>query len=358
MINLGTCDLSELTQLNFIIGHAFSDAIEEFLKREGLSLEEIDLIASHGQTLWHQVDLSSEVKSTLQNGESSIIMSRLGKTVVSDMRVADMAFGGQGAPLTSFLDVVLFATEGKTRAFQNLGGISNTTIITMKDGIVEAVAFDQGPANVLIDYAVRHYTKEESQYDKDGEMARKGTVNEALLKSLLEHPYYKQAIPKTTGRELFSDAYGADIIRRGEELGLSKEDIVATITQLTVDSVVRSYRDFHKGHIDEILVHGGGAFNPVIMEGFRVGLPGTNISQVSTENTGLPADCKEAVMFALIGHECIFGRPGQIPTCTGASQHTILGKITPGSNYLDLIKKVVKSGVQERDKTTQLKIIY
>ncbi|OMJ11725.1 Anhydro-N-acetylmuramic acid kinase, partial [Smittium culicis] len=234
MINEGTASLKELTQLNFKVGHAFADAIEEFMKRHNLTSADIDLIASHGQTIWHQVDASSEIKSTFQNGESSIIMARLGKTVVSDMRVADMAFGGQGAPLTSFLDVVLFAEEGKTRAFQNLGGISNTTIITMKDGVVDSVAFDQGPANVLIDYAVRHFTNEQSQFDRDGAMAKRGKVNKELLDSLLEHEYYKESIPKTTGRELFSDIYAAEIIKRGEDMGLTSEDIVATLTHLTV----------------------------------------------------------------------------------------------------------------------------
>ncbi|OMJ22113.1 Anhydro-N-acetylmuramic acid kinase [Smittium culicis] len=284
-------------------------------------------------------------------------MARLGKTVVSDMRVADMAFGGQGAPLTSFLDVVLFAEEGKTRAFQNLGGISNTTIITMKDGVVDSVAFDQGPANVLIDYAVRHFTNEQSQFDRDGEMAKRGKVNKELLDSLLEHEYYKESIPKTTGRELFSDIYAAEIIKRGEDMGLTSEDIVATLTHLTVESIVRSYKDFHEGTIDEILVHGGGAFNPVIMKGLEDGLPGTAVSRLTTENTGLPADCKEAAMFALVGYECINGRPGQIPSCTGASQHVPLGKITPGPNYLDLIKRVVESNVQHGDKTTQLQVL-
>ncbi|PVU89055.1 hypothetical protein BB559_005252 [Furculomyces boomerangus] len=354
IINKEQGGLADLTQLNFMIGHAFADAIDEFLKEKNLTYDDFDVVASHGQTMWHQVDASSEVKSTLQMGESAIIMKRTGKTVVSDMRVTDMAYGGQGAPLTSFFDVVLCAEDGKTHAFQNFGGISNTTIISMNNGNVDAIAFDQGPANVLIDHAIRHYTNGASNYDKDGEMARRGKVNQELLDELLGHPYYKLPAPKTTGRELFSDAYAEGIIKIGEERGLSPEDIVATLTELTVASVVGSYKDFTKSHIDEIIVHGGGSFNPVIMEGIERGLPGTVVSKLTMERTGLPAACKEAAMFALIGHECIHGRPGQIPSCTGASQTTPLGKITPGSNYLDIIRKVVDSGVKPGDKTTRL----
>ncbi|PVU96077.1 hypothetical protein BB561_001413 [Smittium simulii] len=350
-------DLSELTQVNFLIGHAFADAIEEFLKIHNLTHNDYDFISSHGQTIWHQVDLDSEVKSTLQMGESAVIMKRTGKTVVSDVRVADMAFGGQGAPLTSFLDVVVNSQSGKLSAYQNLGGISNTTIINLKDGKFEAVAFDQGPANVLIDAAMRHFTNGKKHYDHSGEFARKGKVNTELLADLLKHPYYKQAIPKTTGRELFSDNYAMEIIEKGIAMGLSQEDIVATLTELTIASAVMAYQDYTSETIDEIVVHGGGSFNPVIIEGLARGLPNTKISLTSVEKAGIPASCKEAVMFALVGHECVYGRPGQIPSCTGATDFTPLGKITPGPNYLDIIRKVASSDAQPGDKTTSL-IVY
>ncbi|PVV01664.1 hypothetical protein BB560_003909 [Smittium megazygosporum] len=357
MIKNGSVELAEITQINFLIGHAFADAVEVFLKEKGLTSDDYDIIASHGQTLWHQVDLDSEIKSTLQMGESAIIMKRTGKTVVSDVRVTDMAYGGQGAPLTSFLDVVLNSKVGKINAFQNFGGISNTTIINSKIGKFDAIAFDQGPANVLIDAAVRHFTNGAKNYDVDGEMARKGTANKELLDELLKHPYYAQAIPKTTGREVFSDTYALEIIAKAKEMGLSPEDTVATITELTVATVVQSYKKYTDEDIDEIDVHGGGSFNPVIMEGLRKNLPNTKISVMSVEEAGLPSSCKEAVMFALVGHEGIFGRPGQIPSCTGASQFTPLGKITPGPNYIDLIKKIAATDLQPGDKTTKLVVL-
>ncbi|OMH83832.1 Anhydro-N-acetylmuramic acid kinase, partial [Zancudomyces culisetae] len=304
----------------------------------------------------HQVDDDSEVKSTWQNGESSVIVKETGRTVVNDMRVADMVYGGQGAPLTSFLDVVLCAEEGRTRAYQNLGGISNTTFVSMKNGIITAFAFDQGPSNVLIDRAVRHYTGGQQQFDKDGQMASRGKVNTELLQELLQNPYYKKQLPKTTGRELFSDSYADEVIKRCEELNMSPDDVVATITQLTIDTVVQSYHDFMPEPVEEIFVHGGGGFNPVVMEGIRKGLPNTKVTLLTKEEYGLPASCKEAAMFALIGHECIHGRPGQIPSCTGASQYTVLGKITPGSNYHELIRKIAQEPVQSFDRTVKLVI--
>ncbi len=332
-----TCSLAELTEINFIIGTAFGNAATTFLAAEHIDPVSIDLIASHGQTFYHLVE-PGHMLSTLQLGEPAVIANRTGITVAADFRVADMAASGQGAPLASFLDVLMFGDATKTRAMQNIGGIGNVTFLPAEDNLESAYAFDTGPGNVLIDYAARHFSQGAMTCDHDGTMARKGQIDATLLAEALSHPYFLHHPPKTTGRELFGDTFASTLIADGIGRGLTPEDIIATLTAITVESIAGAYRAFGPTQIDEVLVSGGGSRNSFLMESLQVALPETKV--MPSGMSGLAAEAKEAVMFALLGHEALHGRPANLPHCTGATQTVVLGKIVPGANYRQLFQQL------------------
>ena len=343
--------LDELTELNFVLGEAFAAAFLRFIKDEGIAIEDIDVIASHGQTLYHLVE-AGRTLSTLQIGEAAVIAQRTGITTVADFRVADMAAGGQGAPLVSFLDALLFADEQKNRALQNIGGIGNVTFLPAGQGSTGAYAFDTGPGNVLIDYGARYFTQGRAGFDQDGKLARSGQPDQRLIAEVLAHPYFQQTPPKTTGREVFGDAFAEAILNKAQQRQLSIEDTMATLTAITVESIARAYQNFGPARLDEVIVSGGGSYNPVLMEGLQAALPDSQVSSFDT--LGLPASAKEAVTFALLGHEAFHGRSANLPQCTGASTHTILGKITPGKNYLHIMQKLAKSARPDPAHLTRL----
>lgn len=347
------CHLAEITEINFAIGEAFSEAIGAFLEAKGIDPASIDLIASHGQTIYHLVE-PGHILSTLQLGEPAVIAYRSGITVAADFRVADMAAGGQGAPLVSFLDALIFSDTTKTRALQNLGGIGNVTFLPAGAGPEHAYAFDTGPGNVLIDYGARYFSQGTRGFDDNGTMARKGRIDAALLKKALAHPYFRRQPPKTTGRELFGDTFADTLIEQGLRSGLTPEDIMASLTAITVESIAVAYRDFGPGQMDEVLVSGGGSYNNFLMERLQTALPATRVTQF--EIAGLPASAKEAVAFALLGHETLHGRAANLPRCTGASRAVVLGKIIPGSNYRQLCQRLSTtfSGETERIQHLQL----
>jgi anhydro-N-acetylmuramic acid kinase len=342
--------LEELTELNFLLGAAFADAILRTCADHGYTSDEIDLIASHGQTIYHLV-APDHMPSTLQFGEPSIIAQRTGATVVADFRVADMVAGGQGAPLASLLDALLFTSPDKTRALQNIGGIGNVTFLPASGGIEGATAFDTGPGNVLIDYGARWFSHGKLAYDREGHMAGAGRPDDALVAETLAHPYFHQPPPKTTGRELFGDACAADFIQRALARGLTADDVMATLTAITVQSIAAAYRDFGPPTLDEMIVSGGGARNPVVLDGLRLALPGTPVNLYDT--FGLPAEAKEAVLFALIGYEAIHGRPGNLPGCTGARTPVTLGKIIPAANTGILYARIMSAAARSYAPETQ-----
>ncbi|GHO65310.1 anhydro-N-acetylmuramic acid kinase [Ktedonobacter sp. SOSP1-52] len=341
--------LADLTELNFLLGAAFAEAVETFCLHQQVSRADIDLVASHGQTLYHLVE-PGRVRSTWQSGEAAVIAQRLGISVVADMRVADVAAGGQGAPLASFFDALLFSDPQQTRALQNIGGIGNVTFLPAGQGPSGAYAFDTGPGNVLIDAAVRHYTQGALHFDRDGALARQGTVDEGLVSQVLAHPYFHQLPPKTTGRELFGDVFAAQLIAQAADAGLSPEDTIATLTTITIESIIHAYRTYGPTHLDEVLVGGGGGYNPVLMQGLQAGLPTTRVRLF--EETGLPAGAKEGILFALLGHECLYGRANNLPSSTGASAPAILGKIVPGRNYRQLLRQVHADLAHEEETST------
>ncbi|KAJ9494443.1 hypothetical protein LTR99_010792 [Exophiala xenobiotica] len=332
----------ELCELNFRLGHMFADAIDRFAREHDIDLSrDVDLVASHGQTIWHQPDPGpGETKSTLMMGEPTVLANRTGKTTVNDFRAAEQQVGRQGAPLACFQDALALVHPTLNRVSQNIGGIGNCAFVPAeKDGgIDEAYDFDTGPGNVLIDAAVRYSSNGEREYDKDGEMGARGKVHQPFVDEFLKNPYFDRKPPKTTGRELFGDDTAIKMIERGRSLGLSDDDMVATITRITAASIVLSYQRFGtKQPLDEIYFCGGGSFNPNIRAYIQECFPNARLSLL--DKCGITAASKEATSFAFMGLECLLGRPMIVPSIE-PQEPVICGKITPGRNYGELIMKV------------------
>ena len=319
----GTVD--KLCQLNFTLGEWFAKASLEAVKAANLTPAQVDFIGSHGQTVWHIPPNSGEgVPSTLQLGNPAVIDQRIGITVVSDFRSRDMAAGGQGAPLVPFVDNLLLSHPTLSRAVQNIGGIGNVTWLPA-GGAGEAFGFDTGPGNMLLDRAAEVLTQGQMHCDMDGKMAFAGTVQENFLqKWMSEEPYFTRKPPKSTGRELFG-VQRCDVYLK-EMAGLSREDILATLTAFTARSTAEAYKNFLPALPDEVLLCGGGARNPAIAAMLQKELPTSRIGR--TEDAGLPGDSKEAVAFAVLGYETMNRRPGNLPAATGAKGPVILGSIT------------------------------
>ena len=319
----GTVD--KLCQLNFTLGEWFAKASLEAVKAANLTPAQVDFIGSHGQTVWHIPPNSGEgVASTLQLGNPAVIAERTGITVVSDFRSRDMAAGGQGAPLVPFVDNLLLNHPTLSRAVQNIGGIGNVTWLPA-GGAGEAFGFDTGPGNMLLDRAAEVLTQGQMHCDMDGKMAFAGKIQENFLqKWMAEEPYFTRKPPKSTGRELFG-VQRCDVYLK-EMAGLSKEDILATLTAFTARSTAEAYKNFLPALPDEVLLCGGGARNPAIAAMLQKELPQSRIGR--TEDAGLPGDSKEAVAFAVLGYETMNRRPGNLPAATGAKGPVILGSIT------------------------------
>src|SRR5215212_7946160 len=235
-----TSRIDDLTEMSFELGELFAAAALATIQAAGLQASDIDLIASHGQTIYHLVEPGRR-PATLQIAQPAVIAARTGVTTSGDLRVADMAAGGQGAPLVSFFDALFFHHPTRRRALQNIGGIANVTFV-LPDA--PPTAFDTGPGNGLINYAVRHYSSGALTFDRDGAMARSGAVDEDLLADLLADPYYAMPPPKSTGRELFGDQYAATVVAQGTARGLAPASVVATLTALTARSIADAYARF------------------------------------------------------------------------------------------------------------------
>lgn len=330
----GTVD--RICQVNFALGEWFATAALAAAEKAGLSMDNVSLIGSHGQTIYHAVGADSPVRSTLQIGEAAVIVRRTGVTTVADFRVADVAAGGQGAPLVSYVDWLLLRHPTRARAVQNIGGIANVTYLPPGDDPAGVLAFDTGPGNMLIDYAASRATRGEQSLDRDGSLATQGQVDEALLAELLSHPFLLQAPPKTAGREQFGTWFGAQVWAQAQMRGLHSEDVVATLTALTAASIVDAYRRFLPQMPDEVILSGGGARNPVLVAMVRQQLAPKRL--IAHEAVGVSGAAKEAVAFAVLAYEAVHGRPGNLPACTGAGSHAILGKIIPGANYRRLMQ--------------------
>lgn len=312
---------AEYCRLNFDLGEWLADAAIEVMADAGVAREDIMAIASHGQTIWHEPG-----HSTWQSGEAAVIAERVGIDVISDLRVRDVAAGGQGAPLVPIADAMLFSSDSEWRGLQNLGGIGNVTIVP-PNGHLDAVrAFDTGPGMAVIDGVTRGL-RPELPFDIDGKLARAGKPNMAVVSELMAAPYFSAPPPKSTGRELFDRAYIAGLIARCRKAGAGDEDIIATAVQLTAQSVADAYRRFIPEPMKEVLVSGGGARNPVLFEAIARATAPLTIRQFSDEY--FDGEAKEAVAFALLGYLHVTRRTANVPAATGARGHRILGKLTP-----------------------------
>jgi anhydro-N-acetylmuramic acid kinase len=288
--------------------------------------------------VWHQVEPDGRVTATFQITEAAVLAERTGITTISNFRPRDIAAGGQGAPLTSYLDWLLLRHPQKWRAAQNIGGIGNVTFLPpLSDTGHDPVAFDTGPGNALIDAAVDILTNGAQSYDHDAALARQGEPDRAWIEKLLEHRYYQLRPPKTTGKELYSVAMAAELVAEGQRRGLRAADLVATLTALTAHTIADAYRRFAPGPIDEVILGGGGQRNPVLVETLRRLLEPARV--MSHEDVGIDSKNKEALVFALLAHETWHARPGNLPAMTGARHPVVLGQLTPGANYADLIRR-------------------
>ncbi|MBZ9687076.1 anhydro-N-acetylmuramic acid kinase [Clostridium estertheticum] len=312
--------------LNFKLGYLFSSAVKEVCKKFNFPMEKLDFIASHGQTIFHiPKAYDTFASSTLQIGEASVIAYETNTTVVSNFRVMDMAAGGQGAPLVPYSEFILYRSTNKNRLLQNIGGVGNVTVIPKNANINDVFAFDTGPGNMIIDEICEKLFN--VKYDFDGDIARKGKVDEEMLQFLMNHPFLLKFPPKTTGREEFGKQFTEDILRKYKNL--SSETILTTATIFTAKSIANSYKNyiFHKIHIDEIIIGGGGAYNSYLVELIKKELVGFIV--LTQEDLGYSSDAKEAIAFAILGNETLNSSFSNIPSATGAKEKVILGNITP-----------------------------
>ena len=315
----------ELCELNFILGEAFAAAVLKIIQEAGLQPRDVDLVGSHGQTIYHIPKAARGVNSTLQIGEAAVIAERTGIPVVCDFRTRDIAAGGDGAPLVPFADHILFSQKGKVRALQNIGGIANMTILS--GGIDDVFAFDSGPGNMIIDHIARAVAADETAFDEDGKLSALGEVDEVLLASLMEHEYLAMQPPKTTGREMFGREFSQSLVEQYDPMRLL--DLLATTVRFTADSIARAYRDFifPRFKVDEVIVSGGGVHNATLLGRLREQLAPVPVRTL--EDLGLSSDAKEAVAFAILANETIAGNPSNVPGATGALRPVVLGKIVP-----------------------------
>jgi len=330
--------VDQLCVLNFDLGEQLAQAALTCISEAGLQPSEVDLIGSHGQTLWHQVEQDGQVSATLQIGEATVIAERSGITTISNFRTRDVAASGQGAPITAYVDWLLLRHEDHWRAVQNLGGMGHVTFLPpVSAGDSTPLAFDTGPGNALIDAAVYILTQGAQTYDVSGEMASQGQVDEDWLADLMTHPYFLRQPPKTTGRELFGSAYAAELVAQGRARGMDQYSIMATLTALTASSIGDAYARYAPQQPAEVIIGGGGHHNIVLMNMLREKLEPAIVSDHTAY--GFTNDHKEALAYAVLAHETWHNRPGTLPVFTGAQHEAVLGQITPAANTAALLRQ-------------------
>jgi anhydro-N-acetylmuramic acid kinase len=317
--------------MNFLIGEAFADAALAVICEAELDVGEIDLIGSHGQTVYHLPPQTGAqyVPSTLQLGESAVIAYRTGIPTIANFRVADLAAGGQGAPLVPYVDFLLFRGVDRTVALQNIGGISNVTLIPAGAVGSDVLASDTGPGNMIIDSVMEILTDGEEKYDNAGQFAAQGSVCESLLGEWLGHPFISAHPPKTTGREAFGRQFADQALEGAQTLNLGPADLVATLTAFTAQSIFDYYRRFLFPHhsVNEIYISGGGSHNLTLMQHLKT--LSQPIPLLPIDSIGFSSDAKEAIAFAILANEAVHGNPTNLPQVTGASQPMVLGTFSP-----------------------------
>ena len=362
-----TSRVDDICEMNFYIGHLFAEAVKHILQKSGMRASDIHLIGSHGQTIHHlpgdpntdcnantirkgtgkeawkigrigsqpsplpplqPLPTARNIKnpSTLQIGEPAVIAHETGIPTIADFRVADMAAGGQGAPLVSYPDYLLFRDSAKTVGLLNIGGIANLTVLPANGSFDSVSAADTGPGNMCIDAVVNEITDGRERYDKAGQRAAQGTPYQPLIDEWLKHPFFHLPPPKTTGRETFGNTFAMECLEACRKLELSENDCIATLTELTIQTIADYIDRFVTGQnpINTLYVSGGGVHNQTIMQRLGELLADTSVEPV--DNSGISADAKEAIAFAILANESLHGNAGNLPSATGASVRKILGK--------------------------------
>ena len=333
-----TSRVDDICEMNFYIGYLFAEAAKHVLQKSGMRPSDIDLIGSHGQTIHHlprdpntisphRTARNIKNPSTLQIGEPAVIAHETGIPTIADFRVADMAAGGQGAPLVSYPDYLLFRDSAKTVGLLNIGGIANLTVLPANGSFDSVAAADTGPGNMCIDAVVNEITDGRERYDKAGQRAARGTPHQQLLiDEWLKHPFFHLPPPKTTGREMFGHTYAMECLETCRKYDLSDNDCIATLTELTVQTITNYIAQFitKQNPIDTLYVSGGGVHNQTIVQRLGELLADTSVEPV--DNSGISADAKEAIAFAILANEALHGNAGNLPSATGASIRKILGK--------------------------------
>jgi anhydro-N-acetylmuramic acid kinase len=319
---------AQVARLNVLVGELFAAAVLRACRRAKLPRKNLALIGSHGQTIYHQGDperlLGHRVACTLQIGESAVIAARTGVPVVADFRPADLAAGGQGAPLVPYLDYLVYRHPQLSRVALNIGGIGNLTSIPAGAGPEEVVAFDTGPGNMILDALASHFSKGRERYDANGCLASRGRINQPLLRELLADPYFRRRPPKSAGRE----QYGSEFVARLLSRGLAPADLMATATAFTAASIAAGIRRFAVWP-DELIVSGGGLHNAQLLGQLAAFLPGVRLR--TSNEFGIDSDAKEAIAFAVFAYETWRRRPSNLPAATGARRPVILGKVAYAS---------------------------
>ncbi|GAA4725330.1 anhydro-N-acetylmuramic acid kinase [Brevibacillus fulvus] len=331
-----TARVDQLTVTHYGLAEWYAYAVQQLLRQAGVAADQVDAICMHGQTVWHVAgntqfpgpEGETSVRASLQIGELSTVMERTGIPVVGNFRARDLAAGGEGAPLVPYADLILFRDEQKGRLLQNIGGIANVTVIPAAAADEHIFAFDTGPGNMVIDELVKEGTAGRLRFDEGGKIAASGRVSTELLEIYLADAYYQLQPPKSTGREVYGKAFVDRFRAEGHKKGLSFEDMVATATALTAKTIAQAFERFvfPLVPIDQLIVSGGGAHNETMLGMLKAELP-KHIVVMTSAQFGIPDDAKEAIAFAILGHETLMGRPSNVPSVTGASRPVILGNI-------------------------------
>ena len=337
-MNARSARVADLARINFLLGELYTEAVAKTVENQKI---DIDLVGCHGQTLYHQGAaakfLGRSIATTWQTGESSIVVARLGVPVVSDFRPADMAVGGNGAPLVPLLDVAYYAHRSRLRVLQNLGGIGNLTVIpagTHLGKMKRIIAFDTGPSNMVIDACAQKLVGK--PYDANGVLAAKGRVIQRALARALKHPFFRLKPPKSAGREEFGREFVSEFLRwcgsRSKET-----DVLATATALTATSIGAALREglamaevtspLQRGKA-EYVASGGGVQNRTLMRMISEQVQPLGFRILTSDELGLPSQAKEAVAFALLAYQTWHRQPGNVPSATGARRGAVLGKLS------------------------------
>ncbi|GEL77762.1 anhydro-N-acetylmuramic acid kinase [Tenuibacillus multivorans] len=327
-----TSQSPDISSMNMLLGETYAKAVNQAIEQSGLEKHQIDLISSHGQTIFHNPTPTQQDPlhrpNTLQIGDISVIAELTGIPTIGDFRTRDMAVGGQGAPLVPYADYELFRSQDVGRILVNIGGISNMTLLKKGCHADEVIAYDTGPGNMLIDAFVTWHSKGEMTFDEDGQLASQGQVNHQWLNELLKHPYFSERPPKSTGREQFGIDYAKTLWQQAKAKNISELDRIATITDLTAHTLADSLNQhINEDDIKEIYISGGGFRNQYLMARLKEALP-EHINLQSTQTLGIDQDAKEAIVFALLGYLGFNRKTNNLPSATGARKSVVMGKIS------------------------------